>query len=232
MGRLWHGAAWCILASIIFSVSRAAEQPFEIEVQWVLQGREFSFTGFFLEFLGVSSAFRTKLPQMRLIQSSYSYFYNESALDNQQLLDQLFEKEVNSLKWLYGTEYNTDLLVSSGESSVMGDINPSGDCTSVTDGVVDPATEPMTDLGRSGIPSAASAAACCLACKSTPLCIGWTLAIASASTASRCQLKGSLLKHATAQELEALKENPTTMSSSGSNLLSGSNPKGNGLKPR
>jgi hypothetical protein len=197
----------------------------------------------FLEFLGVSSAFQSVLPQLRLTQSSYSYFYNESALRNESFLNQLFDKEAENVQRLYSRERSQQPTQPAAAAAVTAqgegvDLS-GGDACGVPSldpgpGPVDPGTAAMMDLWRDEVPSASTAAACCQACVSTPLCIGWALAdhAHSRGGGARCHLKGSLRKAATAQELSALEEDPRTDISSGSLLLSGSNPKGKGVKPR
>lgn len=221
------GGRFCLVAG--------GTAPYEIEVQWVLQGREFSFTGFFLEFLGVSSAFRDRLPQMRLMQSSYSYFYNETALSNRHLLDLLFEKEVTNLQWLYSTEYNEYRTASFGDATVStgGELQVGDDvCVDEAEFRLDPASATLTDMWRPDVSLASTAAECCRVCTSTPLCIGWSMTRFAQSEGLRCQLKGSLLKHATDQDLAAMLERPREDVQSRSHLLSPMNPRGIVQKPR
>lgn len=208
----------------------AHRDPYEIEVQWVLQGREFQFTGFFIEFLGISSALHRKLPQMRLTQSSFSYHYNESALHDQKFFDKLFEKESRNLQILYGKRYNGTAQLQAPVSEI-GEFQISASCLAAAEGVLDPDTTAMTDMWRPEV-EASSVAACCQACSSTPLCIGWSMTSFSDLDRLHCLLKGSLLKQASDHDLAAMRESPRTDHASGSNMLSARNSKGNSQKPR
>ena len=54
--------------------------PLHMDVEWILQGKNFGFSGFFVEFLGISRAIRTFLPHLRLAQSFFYEYLDESPL--------------------------------------------------------------------------------------------------------------------------------------------------------
>ena len=68
-----------------------------MDVQWVMQGYEFSFSGFFVEFLGFAKGIKKILPLTRLVKSS---FRGEPPLKNPVIDDsttfyqEMFAKEV------------------------------------------------------------------------------------------------------------------------------------------
>lgn len=205
----------------------------DFEVIWVLQGREFSFTGFFLEFLGISSALRRKMPQMRLIQSSYSYFFNESALTNQKMLDQLFSKELDDLYWLYGSDrYEPNITFE--DNILFGTGNALDDrCSGVAEDFVSPeVATTMLNMWRPTVRSSTTAAECCNACARTLSCIGWSMSKAKGSDKVLCQLKGQLSETVTAQQLAAATETEQKHLAAGSLLRTTENPKGVTPKPR
>jgi hypothetical protein len=57
-------------------------QPLYMDIEWVMQGWKFGFQGFYVEFLGYSSAFKTLMPNLRIVQSSFRKTYYDSPVDN------------------------------------------------------------------------------------------------------------------------------------------------------
>ena len=105
--------------------------PLHMDIEWVLQGKEISFTGFFVEFLGFSRAIRSIFPHLRLSKSFYSNSFSESPLpaplssgncfdscsSESPLLRDLFLEEKENIVWLVDTEHKKyapeDLLLHS-----------------------------------------------------------------------------------------------------------------------
>lgn len=54
--------------------------PLHMDVEWILQGKSFGFSGFFVEFLGISRAIQTFLPHLRLAQSFFYETFEESPI--------------------------------------------------------------------------------------------------------------------------------------------------------
>lgn len=96
-----------------------AALPLNMDIEWVIQGASISFTGFFCEFLGFSSAFRTLMPQLRMWKGRYKHSMLEPMIlgDKQSTMDSdtesngwmkvdrmmdhdLFEKEARNVQWL------------------------------------------------------------------------------------------------------------------------------------
>ena len=67
-----------------------------VEVEWIIQTRLFTFTGFLVEFLGYMRGFSARLPQLRVSQSFFRESLEESPLD-EQLLRGLFREEAMHL---------------------------------------------------------------------------------------------------------------------------------------
>ena len=99
--------------------SKEASLPLNMDIDWVIQGASISFTGFFCEFLGFSSAFRTLLPQLRVWKGRYKHSMLEPMIlgDRRATMDtdtelngwikvdrmmdrELFDKEAKNVKWL------------------------------------------------------------------------------------------------------------------------------------
>ena len=99
--------------------SKEASLPLNMDIDWVIQGASISFTGFFCEFLGFSSAFRTLLPQLRVWKGRYKHSMLEPMIlgDRRATMDtdtelngwikvdrmmdrELFDKEARNVKWL------------------------------------------------------------------------------------------------------------------------------------
>ena len=81
-------------------------KPLNMDIEWVMQGFEFGFQGFMVEFLGYSSAIRKILPQTRLVQSSFRKSFDDIPVQNASLFfdEQMFPREGNDSKWLYSKE--------------------------------------------------------------------------------------------------------------------------------
>ena len=62
------------------AVSNNNSSPLHMDVEWILQGKTFGFSGFFVEILGISRAIRAHLPHLRLAQSFLYESFNESPL--------------------------------------------------------------------------------------------------------------------------------------------------------
>ena len=78
-------------------------KPLNMDIEWVMQGFEFGFQGFMVEFLGYSSAIRKILPHTRLVQSSFRKSFDDSPVKNASYFfnDQMFPREGNDSMWLY-----------------------------------------------------------------------------------------------------------------------------------
>eukprot|EP01035_Chromulina_nebulosa_P023623 gene23623-30634_t len=123
-----------IVVVIVILIKSAAgikndSSPLHMDVEWILQGKSFGFSGFFVELLGISRAIRTFLPHLRLAQSFFYESLDESplpfrssavctemiidssvGLDRQEcktessLLEDLFPEERKNIEWLVDSE--------------------------------------------------------------------------------------------------------------------------------
>lgn len=165
-----------------------------IDIEWVLQGFRFSFTGFLVEFFGYSSGLKETFPFLRMTQSSFYNTYDDYPVKNLTsfFVDESFPKEGNDGAWLYSREqvempqdyqYNVrskfwrpqvDINSSLCSSALLQ--NEDKDVThdnNVT--VVDKGVYYMgNNMARSFIRNATNAYDCCLACLHQPVCLGWS----------------------------------------------------------
>jgi glycosyltransferase involved in cell wall biosynthesis len=166
----------------------------DLEVAWILQGRTFSFTGFFMEFLGVSSALLKYLPQFRLIQSSFNYSFDESGISSN-VINLLFEKERNNILDLYSVQQRLEFNLVT-DSLILSDNFPvSCSETELSD------TSNLIRMWRYMSPGKRTPQDCCIACTALPNCLGWSLSFGELGTDLLCELKGSLAKHAAVNEI-------------------------------
>ena len=153
-----------------------------VEVEWIIQTRVFTFSGFFVEFLGFMDGFINQLPQIRLL-SSYFNDFNDSPYD-EQLLYEMFPKESTNFKQLrsilqpIGLPYNahpsskiffTKKLIDS-DGKVCGVVAEEPGGVGMRTGV----SIAGGDMNRFLFAAAHTAADCCQACLEQPLCIGWS----------------------------------------------------------
>lgn len=217
-----------LLTTVIPFLSAAADsigsRPVNVDIEWVLQGKEIQFSGFFVEVMGISSALVTKFPQMRLTKSLF--LSNESPSDpaltsNATLLKQLFHQEAVNLQALVSTtaastiEHGADPLVFDDRPiQIPDDIckesnieehtsTQAAEHTSTTS--LSSTTPPSTverytyaDLAKPLVTGVVSKEKCCLQCLHEPLCLAWAF---SQSGRQECRLKGRRMKLKQPQQL-------------------------------
>jgi glycosyltransferase involved in cell wall biosynthesis len=171
-----------------------------MDVLWVIQGRQISFSGFFVEFLGISSAFRDFLPFGKLTKSFFNQSLDEEPMINPDKMfnQDLFQKESHTLKYVLSNKHPDidefehfrdfakpfpKFIQESANASMFcdqaiarwdeGQIMIGGD---LSRGVYHNDQNPTT-----------SATDCCLVCSRQPLCVAWTFD----SDSNRCSLKSS-----------------------------------------
>lgn len=71
----------------------------DINLEWVIQGYNIGFQGFFVELLGFSGSLSTLLPQARLVKSSFKKSFDESLFTNEHdfLNKELFVEEMSTV---------------------------------------------------------------------------------------------------------------------------------------
>lgn len=79
-----------------------------MNVEWVLQGFSLGFTGFFVEYLGLSSSIVQLLPHSTLQKSSYRKTFNESYFTTEYstFSKELFPKEAKNIEYLISRSYS------------------------------------------------------------------------------------------------------------------------------
>jgi len=165
--------------------------PLLMQVEWVLQGYEISFTGFLCELLGIAAALRDQLPLLIVLRSSFKTGTSLASGGElpQAFVRDLFSKEQKSLLYLtQRSAPNSSHIAAAkppttkfgpGLAALPDSCNPTqfevgyqfvgGDMT-------------RYDAGR-----LTAAAQCCGACLANPLCLSWT----HDSSSHQCHLKAS-----------------------------------------
>ena len=69
-----------------------------------MQGRNFGFDGFMVEFLGYLDGFRKHFPHLRVVQSSFSTSFDDSPIQDDEYYGQLFPKEASNLQYFVKNE--------------------------------------------------------------------------------------------------------------------------------
>ena len=179
-----------ILLNVHYSLQHNNEKNrISIDIEWVLQGFRFSFTGFLVEFLGYSSGLRATFPFLRLTQSSFYNTFDDYPVKNLTLFftDELFPKEGNDGAWLYSREqvaisedYQFNIKSKfwrpNGNNSlcsaamVQDEINTDNSTSILEKGIY----YNGENMARSFIRTASNAYDCCLACLNQPVCLGWS----------------------------------------------------------
>jgi glycosyltransferase involved in cell wall biosynthesis len=169
---------------IIFS------KPLSMEVEWVMQGRNFGFDGFMVEFLGYLDGFRKHFPHLRVVQSSFSTSFDDSPIQDDEYYGQLFPKEASNLQYFVKNEsgiHNDEdkhRLVPEPKSVFMrSDVDASQFVCSPSSHLRGFRLE-GGDLVRGVVTSAGSAESCCEACRLKHFCTAWTFGPGG------CRLKG------------------------------------------
>lgn len=178
----------CLLAMSF--VLAHASPPLLMQVEWVLQGYDFSFTGFMCEFLGIARALRDELPMIILQRSSFrtgiSKEHGSELMPN--FTKDLFPAEEESLRYL--TQRNISQLPSLRSAVPRSRFMPEVTATMST------CSEEMIqrdtyyqggDMTRYQINSV-TAESCCVSCLEHPLCLVWSYD----SLKTECHLKSSM----------------------------------------
>lgn len=89
-------------------------RPLYMDIEWVLQGYDFSFTGFMTELLGLSSALLRMNPSLRLTQSSFRKSFHDIPTNNMSaFLQSMFREEADNFNQLFSrAQPGHDQLVS------------------------------------------------------------------------------------------------------------------------
>ena len=182
---------WKVLLSlsnlivIVFCDIDSNAKPLIMDVQWVMQGVQFSFQGFFVEFLGYSSAFIEFMPYLRLVKSNFIYSLTEPSVSNEDSFyyQEMFFKEGNNTHYLSKNIYPTKHIIEGNNipsSAIFGmteisrlvcDINSE---YAINGSYVNNISYQNEEIGRSFVTDINSGSDCCHICLKQPLCVAWT----------------------------------------------------------
>lgn len=164
--------------------NKKQDELLNIEVEWILQTRTFTFTGFMVEILGLMDGFMALLPQFRLLPSFYTNF--DDIPYDERLLKGMFPKESNGFLQLQSkvqpakhSAYNIPSSHIFGiENLDVSQLCYNGrereDKGSPADGIREGVAMIGGDLNRNVYELAQTAEDCCRACLAQPLCVGWS----------------------------------------------------------
>ena len=112
-----HGIVCYTNVNHVESVTNQSQIILPMNIEWVLQGYSLGFTGFFIEYLGLSSAIVELLPYSTLQKSSYRKAFNESyfSMDYDVFKQELFPKEAKNIEYLISKTYQNKY----GSSAIM-----------------------------------------------------------------------------------------------------------------
>ena len=167
-----------------------------VDVTWVLQGSRLSFTGFMVEFLGLSGGLRKVLPNLKLVfgATPLDVSDNDMVIKANELIPGLFPSEADNLLWSLSSNASTWNL-----STLKAPHSPA---FGVTYTLPSPSNHSLfcakemflrntwytgSNLMKYQSTQSLDSSACCSACYYQPLCIAW-----SYSSFDGCHLKGSI----------------------------------------
>lgn len=190
-----------------------------VDVTWVLQGSRLSFTGFMVEFLGLSGGLRKALPNLKLVFGAMPLEVsdNDMMLKANELIHQgLFPIESDNLLW------------SMCSNASIWDLStlkaPHSPAFGVTYTLPSPSNHSLFCAKEKFLPTtwytgsnlmkykstqSLDSSACCSACYYQPLCIAW-----SYSSFDGCHLKGSIPTGTTTNHHRGTEHNINTGDSS------------------
>jgi hypothetical protein len=165
-----------------------------MDVEWIIQGYNFGFQGFFVELLGLSSGLIKLIPQLKITQSSYKKTFNDEPHEdlNHFFTKETFDKEGKSGLWLYSNEQplspNNDGFKRIGSSIFSPSTIDTKICSSCNNdnndnNDIDPRSMKHKsenklliggNLARSFVANALNPQMCCEACVNQELCIAWS----------------------------------------------------------
>ena len=189
-----------VTVSLAVGASAALLLPLNVDLVWVLQGQGPSFTGFFVEWLGLSSGLRHVFPTLRLVFGAMPLGASEAELAAaaMSVAPDLFAVEADALTWSLSANTTLDQPLPSAPTSAafgIAYVAPTeGDVPRfcAASNMVGETAYVGGDLARhravEATPAAADSngpAACCRACVFQSLCVAWTWDL------SGCSLKGA-----------------------------------------
>jgi len=191
--------ALSLILCITFAQIVASDPIYNLEIDWIMQGYDFGFQGFMVEFLGFSAGLRKLMPQMRIMQGSFKNSLEDSPIKGDNYWNELFPEEADYLKeFMSPVQKLVDSMSFSNEfvaptSQVfLPTLLPDDICTDTTSSTN---TNPFMhetkliggDLNRPYVPGAHTPRECCQACLKLNNCVAWTYSMARGVG---CHLKG------------------------------------------
>jgi glycosyltransferase involved in cell wall biosynthesis len=166
-----------------------------LDLEWVMQGYQIGFQGFFVELLGFSESIVQLLPQARLTKSSFRQSFAESPFPGERFLNQeLFQKEEDSIRTLATIKQvaTTEQAPSFLGSKQLDSIDCSDASVFEPDFIYN-----GSELAKHVAPNASTPAECCSACVVNPLCLAWSFEAAQCSLKGRMEVSGVAVAGAT-----------------------------------
>mmetsp|Transcript_19482 Transcript_19482/g.36303 ORF Transcript_19482/g.36303 Transcript_19482/m.36303 type:complete len:640 (+) Transcript_19482:150-2069(+) len=174
-----------------------------VDIEWVLQGDDITFSGFFVEVLGISSALVSKFPHMRLTKSLYRY--KESTLDptnvSLEIKNQLFPREIENIETLLSTTITKNQEV---DPLLFNDnVIKLDDALCDEENIIEYNSSHSASgqkfayeydsMSKHVVKGVQSRQDCCRRCIAEPLCMAWEVDMAS-TTDIQCSLKSRMVK--------------------------------------
>ena len=182
-----------VLLVLLICGTTAASPPLLLQVEWILQGFDWSFTGFFVEFMGLARALRDEFPFINVQRSSFrtrSSIEDGANYPSSDFVADLFEEESYLLRYLANrtVSVGSQAAAPAPRSLFMPPFVAAEDaCRPGSEDFNEGVQVIGGDLSRSALTSLSSHA-CCEACLSLPICLAWSFDLG----ASECRLKGSV----------------------------------------
>lgn len=143
----------------------------DISLEWVMQGYNIGFQGFFVELLGFAGSISKLLPQARLVKSSFKHSFDEPLFYNDQvfLQKELFPKEMTTISTLTSSMQN-EAITKPPNGNSFGD--SASFCVNGA-GFEKNYMYVGAELAK-GFNNAADVSGCCDRCYANPLCLAWS----------------------------------------------------------
>jgi len=182
-----------VVSLVICSSTASASAPLLMQVEWVLQGFELSYTGFMCELLGIASALREEVPLLIVQRSSFRTGLNLSTGGylTPLFVGDLFPKEKQAMLYLMDRSAAPDPLQIAAAGQPRSKFGPeivASSARSCEDANME------LDVGFVGgdmtrnIATTETAKQCCEACIANRLCLMWS----HNADSYQCNLKSSL----------------------------------------
>lgn len=211
-----------LMITIVVVLFIQPTENIEIEIEWVMQGWKFEFHGFFVEYLGISSAL-SNIPHHRLVKSSFKNRFDENGLDNADILVDMFPKEANNIRWLAGIESTLAEAESPLSKSANELINLQQICNPKL--FESNILYKNANHSRPLIYNVSSPTECCEICWSIRSCLAWTTSMDPEKGLGICSVKGTAITNLGGNfTTETILPTDTRVISSGSFLKSATRP--------